>query len=243
MNLEGLDDVTYKPISNLVHGFKPPNSCHDHILQDLPSIFVDIPEIPSIVEECSLVTESCLEHLPPNIPRLTFDEALAIAVYSYDLGMEDVTRNLYFALNDLLRERDPMMMRKLKPFLTYLMNGLSKLPPVEATVYRGVPNSIIFRIKILTGRSINISVSFHQKMRCCFHLIARCLWWYLFTRRMMDSTMLIWLSIMVPILFSDSCCSPQDLVQSSTSIKFLTYSHSINPTHYALFILDKDSSD
>jgi hypothetical protein len=96
--------VTYRPISNLVHGFKPPNSCRDHILHDLPSILVDVLDIPSLIKECGSVTESCLEHLPPNIPRLTFDEALAIAAYSYDLGMEDVTINLYFSLNELLRE-------------------------------------------------------------------------------------------------------------------------------------------
>jgi hypothetical protein len=139
MNLEGLDSVTYKPISNLVCGFKPPNSCHDNILQDLPSIF-DIPEIPSIIKECSLVTESCLEHLPPNIPRLTFDEALVITAYSYDLRTEDVNRNLYFVLNDLLRERSNKD-GKTQTIPHILDEWSFQAATMEAMVYCGVPNT------------------------------------------------------------------------------------------------------
>lgn len=191
MTTEGLDDVTYKPIIKLVGEYKPPHSCRDHMLSDLSQI-LEIYEISSIVDECALVAESRLEHLPSDIPRITFDEALAIAAYSFDLGLEDKAKNLYFTLNDILRERNPKKMAKLAPFLSYLMSGLTKLPPVKLTVYRGVPKSsmdmirekyrdginihwyaftsttnsikkaksfaeeggIIFRIKILSGRSI-----------------------------------------------------------------------------------------
>lgn len=174
-------------------GYTPPFSCREHMLQDLPNVFVGISEISRIVDDCILVVESRLQHLSSNTPKLTPDEALAIAAYSYDLSFADNSNNIYFALNDVLRERNPKKMIQLRPFLTYLMSGLSKLTAVEETVYRGIPISamdmvrekyrlgidthwsaftsttsnikkaksfaqatggIIFRIRILTGRSI-----------------------------------------------------------------------------------------
>lgn len=192
LDLEGIDDVKYKPIIQLVGDYQPPHSCHHHMLNDLPSILVNVPNVPSILKECVAVATSCLEHLPPNVLRLADNEALAIAAYSFDLGLEETNRNLYHSLNSVLREREPKVMAKLKPFLSYLMSGLSKLPPIKSTVFRGIPNEametiqekyrdginihwsgftsttnnikkaksfaqqggIIFRIKILTGRSI-----------------------------------------------------------------------------------------
>jgi len=76
-------------------------------------------------------------------PLLPFDEAVAVAAYSYDLGFNsqcaDGEDNLYVQLNVILRERNPLTMRLLKPFLTYLMRGLTVLPPFEGKVLRGIP--------------------------------------------------------------------------------------------------------
>ncbi len=156
-SLEGMDDVGYKPIIKLVGGdYKPTRSCHDHILNDLPSIFVDVPNIPSILKECMMVAESRLEHLPSDIPRLTEDESLAIAAYSFDLGIAETERNLYYSLNSILRERDPFKMTTLKPFLSYLMSGLFKLPPMKSTVFRGIPKESMKMIQEKYRDGLNI---------------------------------------------------------------------------------------
>ncbi len=179
------------PVSNIVGNFKPPHSCREHMLNDLPSILAGV-DIPELVGDCTLVAEESLKNLPPGTPRLTDDEALAIAAYSCDTGVKDTKCNIYFILNEVLREKDPPKVERMKPLLTYLISGLTTLPPVKATVYRGIPstsmkvieekygggvnvqwsgftsttkqierakkfakeNGIIFRIKILTGRSI-----------------------------------------------------------------------------------------
>ncbi len=72
-NMEGLGEIGYKGIIKLVEGYRPPLSCRDHILQDLPSLFIDVADIHQIGKDCILVAESRLQHLPPNIPKLTPD--------------------------------------------------------------------------------------------------------------------------------------------------------------------------
>ncbi len=90
------------------------------------------------MEDCILMAESRFEHHPSDIPRLTEDKAFAIATYSYDLGIEDKKRNIFSTLNNVLKERNPKKMGKLAPFLSFLMSGHSKLPPVKVTVYCGI---------------------------------------------------------------------------------------------------------
>jgi NAD:arginine ADP-ribosyltransferase len=55
-----------------------------------------------------------------------------------------------------LRERNPTKMEKLKAFLSYLMSGLTKLPPVNATVYRGVPITTMSMTKEKYSEGMNI---------------------------------------------------------------------------------------
>ncbi len=154
--IEGLKDVGYKGVIKLVDGYKPPLSCRDHILKDLPSLFVNVTEISQIVADCVLVAESRLQHLPSYITRLTPDEAVALAAYSYDLGFSDSKNNIYFSLNNVLRERNPEKLQQLRPFLTYLMTGLSKLPSVEATVHRGIPVSSVEVVREKYRRGVDI---------------------------------------------------------------------------------------
>lgn len=191
LHVDGLDLVANKPVSNIVGNFKPPHSCREHMLNDLPSVLANV-NIPELVGDCTLVAEESLKNIPPGTVRLTDDEALAISAYSCDTGVKDPKSNIYFVMNEVLREKDPSKVEKMKPLLAYLISGFTKLPPVKATVYQGIPsasmkliegkyggginvqwsgftsttkqierakkfakeNGIIFRIKILTGRSI-----------------------------------------------------------------------------------------
>ncbi len=118
LNLDGLDEVKHKPIIKLVDGYKPPHSCREHILNDLPSVFVNVDGIPSLVDDCILSAEENLTQLPSNIPRLTNDEALAIAAYSCDTGFKYKKNNIYYALNEVMRENDPKKVEKLLHFLS-----------------------------------------------------------------------------------------------------------------------------
>ncbi len=148
--------MKHKPIIELVDGYKPSHSCREHILNDLPSVFVNVDGIPTIVVDCITVSEYRLEQLPSNIPRLTNDEALAIAAYSCESESGDKKNNIYYALNEVLRENDPKKVEKLLPFLSYLMSGITKLPPVKATVYRGIPNTSMGMIKEKYQDGLNI---------------------------------------------------------------------------------------
>ena len=117
------------------------------MLQDLPMALEGVSLIKEIVRESIKIANSRLTFLPTGVPRLALDEAVAIASYTYDLGfkskdpLNEGRDNLYFVLNIVLRDRQGPMMHALKPYLTYLMRGLSKLPAVEERVYRGVPSS------------------------------------------------------------------------------------------------------
>ena len=168
------------------------------MLQDFPQALPGVQQLAFIVEESQLVAADRLSRLPPGALRLTEDEALAVAAYTFDLGFNSEQKgadNLYNQLNDSLRERNAQKMALLKPYLAYLMRALAKFPAVETTVYRGIPaeslgivqekyrvgtkvhwsaftststniitakqfaqgpGGIIFRVKILNGRSVSL---------------------------------------------------------------------------------------
>jgi hypothetical protein len=141
--------VGYKPVIAMVLGYKPPRTCQDHMLNDLPSVLVGVTNLPIIVEESYHIATSRLAHLPESTPRLDINEALAIAAYSYDLQfqtMDDGKDNLYYVLKNILRERKPHKMAMMKNYLAYLMSGLSKLPPVQGIVYRGIPHDCLDKV-------------------------------------------------------------------------------------------------
>lgn len=164
-----LGEVGYVSAIKLVASYIPPKSCRDHMLEDLPPVLEGVSCLEHIVAESVKIAESRLQHLQhlqllqPGIRALEVDEAIAIASYTFDLGLnsEDPDNegrdNLYYVLNLLLRERHAQKMKILKPYLTYLMRGLAKLPPVDERVYRGVPASnldIVFE-KYLVGMHVH----------------------------------------------------------------------------------------
>jgi hypothetical protein len=142
-----IGQIEYMGPISFADGYVPEKACRDHMLDDLASVLPDVTQMPWIVAESSKFAESRLQHLRTGVVRLGFDEALAIAAYTYDLAARstdlsgDGKDNLYYGLNAMLRERSPGKMAKLQPYLAYLMRGLARLEAVRATTYRGVPAS------------------------------------------------------------------------------------------------------
>jgi len=76
---------------------------------------------------------------PPS-DNLTMDQSAAIMLYSME--WEPQQKCLYFVLNTMLRDENR---QKLKPWFSYLklfLTGLSRLPPVHHTVYRGIRGDV-----------------------------------------------------------------------------------------------------
>jgi hypothetical protein len=67
---------------------------------------------------------------------LTPDESAAIVLYTMEWEPQD--QCLYFALNARLRAADRNMLKPWFLYLKLILTGLSRLPSVQRTVYRGV---------------------------------------------------------------------------------------------------------
>jgi len=132
-------------VLKLVDSYVPPRSCREHLLSDVPLVLpaVQQHQLSLIVEESQRIASDRLSRLPPGALRLSADEALAVAAYTFDLGLnsesEDGADNFYNQLNDCLRERNTQKIIRLKPYLSYLLRALAKFPAVQTTVYRGIP--------------------------------------------------------------------------------------------------------
>jgi len=142
-SFESIGKVGYVGVLKLSTGFTPPKSCSEHLRSDMPGIMPEVNQIDFITQESVTIAQDRLQALPPTEKRLSPDQAVAIAAYTYDLGFnsqtDDGRDNFFEALNKLLRQRNSKVMMVLRPYLTYLMQGLEALPPWKGTVYRGVP--------------------------------------------------------------------------------------------------------
>ena len=126
-----------------------------------------VTNLPLIAREAAAVATNRLENLlvPDGPPRLPYDQAVAIAGYTYDLGFASAdptgagSDNLFYCLNAALHQRahDGSKLLQLKSFLYYLFRGLEALPAaVDHVVYRGVPAScvVVVRQLYLTGANV-----------------------------------------------------------------------------------------
>lgn len=68
---------------------------------------------------------------------LTTDEIYAVLIYTCNIAGERFTQ-FYFILNQTLRGADPVQVANLRQYMQVLMVGLSRLPSVTTTVYRGM---------------------------------------------------------------------------------------------------------
>ena len=148
---DSLSQVEYVGILRLTSGFVPEKSCKSHMLSDLPGVFPAVTQLEMIVEESEQIAENRLCCVPTGNPVLSLDQAIAICSYTFDLGFHSKTSdgsdNLFEQLNRTLRTRDPSKMLQLRPYLYFLMSGLSALPDWKGTVFRGVPASAFDVVK------------------------------------------------------------------------------------------------
>lgn len=138
----------------MLESYQPEMSCKEYMrTSNFKDALPGIGDLHYICDNAIILAEDRLNHqlIAPELQcnqQLSFDEAVAIAAYTFDLGLngnkEDGSDNLYYILNVVLRERNAAKMQKLKPYLYYLMNGISKLPLVSSDiVYRGIPESAL----------------------------------------------------------------------------------------------------
>jgi hypothetical protein len=139
-----IGSIGYVPVLQLVDGYQPPKPCLAH-LHELPQALTNaVPQMKRVLTESVRIANDRLQRLPADTVRLSADQALALAVYTFDLGMDseaDGRDNFYVVLNVLLRKRQPDIMRGLKPYLGYMMQALAALPDWRGVVYRGIPGS------------------------------------------------------------------------------------------------------
>ena len=101
------------------------------MLHDLASVLPEVVRMDFIAQECVTKAESVLRRLPAGVQRLPIDMAVAVAAYTYDLGISSATAdgrylifhreqccnscrhsdNLFVALNNMLRQRDNTKVR------------------------------------------------------------------------------------------------------------------------------------
>jgi len=136
MDNQVIENTTFMGPLELAKGYKPKGNCKDEILT--PETNVVIPWLVVIVEDCITFIESCDQD---NL--LTKDEKLALALYTFDLGLRaDGTENFYYKLNKSLQERNTNSMLKWRGFLYYFFSALHKIQDSSITVYRGITSEL-----------------------------------------------------------------------------------------------------
>jgi hypothetical protein len=114
-------------------------------LREADGIFSGIPTLTQIVDECVKATTRKLAAVSPE-QRIPEDEVMALMLFSFELGWNshDLSGrgvdNFHLVLRTELRDRNPQTLLKLKPYMYYLLSGLSKQPVVNGVVFRGVPS-------------------------------------------------------------------------------------------------------
>jgi hypothetical protein len=83
------------------------------------------------------------EHVDWRVQGVTRDQALALVLYTFDMGPDHAQDNVYARVNRALRERKPDEIAKWRHFIWHLVNGLRALPAVsDCVVFRGIDVSV-----------------------------------------------------------------------------------------------------
>ena len=80
-------------------------SCKETVLQDAIMVLNGIGKIDVMMDGCEKATLRCFHQLPHNFMMLPYDEAFAIALYTFDLQLQSSNGghdNFYFILNQVL---------------------------------------------------------------------------------------------------------------------------------------------
>jgi len=136
------------------HEIKPKRNCADELNQS--GIVLVVSDVKTLASDCAEKNDELKFHsLPVTLDR---DETIALLAYTYDFGTGEKKGNLYFELNNSLRQRGAEarkgMMATWGPFVHYLLRGLNKLPAFKGEVYRGVVGKARILKEYIKGRPI-----------------------------------------------------------------------------------------
>ena len=161
-----LGDVTAKRLSfgDYFRSFKPKKTCEVTTLEDCRKALIGVGSLEEIVRESVCFARDRISSLQASGVDgiLTEDEAVAIGIYSYDLGLLSQLNgrdNFYYLVNSALRKREALQISLLKTYLFYLFQGLSHLPPLKCIGYRGIPSTemAIVKANYTTSRVVSWS--------------------------------------------------------------------------------------
>eukprot|EP01103_Thecamoeba_quadrilineata_P017848 TRINITY_DN6508_c0_g1_i1.p1 TRINITY_DN6508_c0_g1~~TRINITY_DN6508_c0_g1_i1.p1 ORF type:complete len:600 (-),score=73.54 TRINITY_DN6508_c0_g1_i1:154-1953(-) len=148
---------------NLPASYVPPERLGDDMLIQ-PILLSAVPQLPYIVAESLIIATDRMNNqkLPANC-ALDLNECLALALYSFELGMMSTTLdgsdNLYYTLNEQLRLRKLPFLLALRSYIYYFKAAWNKLPILQTTAYRGLPSKALTTIEenYQLGREIHWS--------------------------------------------------------------------------------------
>jgi len=132
-----LENTDYQGVLTFLKTYQTTRSCLEEVLdqsEENPGIIAQVPQLKHILNESKEFLDSASNEF-----NLSTDERLALALYTYDLGIgSKQEENFYFQLNACLRTRANGPMRAWQGYLHYLFQALSKLEDKKLTLYRGV---------------------------------------------------------------------------------------------------------
>ena len=88
----------YRGVISIVASYTPPHSCFHAMMYDLKAVLPEVVRMDFIAKECVIKAESVLQRLPPGVHKLPVDMAVAIAAYTYDLGISSATADGRFVM-------------------------------------------------------------------------------------------------------------------------------------------------
>ena len=146
-----LEEISALPKLKLT---KPPRSCEDELRR--PELGAVVAGMDVLLSDVGFkVQQLKFDPLPVALPE---DELFAVAAYTYDKQTGEQSGNLYYELNNALRQRSAggraTLLQLWGGFLYYLLSGLDKLADTKDVVYRGYPDKHKVGQQYQVGRPI-----------------------------------------------------------------------------------------
>ena len=144
--------------------YRPSHCCAEALQQLALQLKDSIPRLSAIVSQSIVIAQSKLDcGLRTN---LSFDQLLAIVVFTFDLGRATVapTANFCWQFNEILRRRSAAELELWKEFLYYILAAMLALPLIAGTsskgallVYWGLPEEQgrTIRSHCMKGRTVH----------------------------------------------------------------------------------------
>jgi len=150
------NNLQYLGVLNVISNFdEKGTTCETEVMK-----LKELNKLDSILSECKYWLEGVLTSSDANPKNLSYDEMLAIALYTFDLKLNgEINENFYFQLNQMLQKRNNEELLLWKGYLYFLQKALSHFENQKVKVYRGIPNDKVNLLKkeYTLGRRIHLS--------------------------------------------------------------------------------------